>query len=266
MCLILIAYRHHPRYRLVLAANRDEFYERPTQALENWPDHPEIAAGRDLKKMGTWLGVARNGRLAAITNYREAGVQRKDAPSRGHLVADFLTGRIPATAYLQQLRDSGQLYNGFNLIIDDTRGLYYFSNRGGSGYPLQPGIHGLSNHLIDTDWPKVRNGKSRMAAILAEDANDIRRDQLMRLLQSQNSVPDDQLPETGVGRQWERVLAPIFITSPTYGTRASSILTMDYQGDVHFTEVTWDQARSEPTRMDQKDIRFKIQSSEAIAG
>jgi len=259
MCLILLAYQHHPRYRLVLAANRDEFYDRPTRALDFWPDHPDIAAGRDLKQMGTWMGITRKGRLAAITNYREAGVQRADAPSRGHLVADFLAGQIPAPRYLQQLRNSGQHYNGFNLIISDDRGLYYYSNRGGPAASLQAGIYGLSNRLINTDWPKVRHGRDRLTDILAENEHDIDRDRLMELLQSQNLAPDDQLPDTGVGRQWERILAPIFITSPTYGTRASSLLTIDHQDKVHFTEITWDQSRSKPTRLDQKDIRFKIQ-------
>ncbi len=261
MCLILLAYQHHPRYRLVLAANRDEFYNRPTQALGFWPDHPEIAAGRDLKQKGTWLGVTRKGRVAAITNYREAGLQKADAPSRGHLVADFLADHIPAPRYLRQLRNSNRHYNGFNLIIGDDQGLYYYSNRGGPAASLQAGIYGLSNRLINTDWPKVRYGRDRLADILPKEEYEIDRDQLMELLQSQNLAPDEQLPDTGVGLQWERILAPIFITSPTYGTRCSSLLTIDHQGGVHFTEITWDQARSKPIPMGQKDIRFKIQSS-----
>lgn len=259
MCLILFAYQHHPRYRLVLAANRDEFYNRPTRALEFWPDHPEIAAGRDLKQMGTWLGITRKGHLAAITNYRQAGVQMADAPSRGHLVADYLAGQIPAPRYLQQLSKSDQHYNGYNLIISDDQGLYYYSNRGGPAVSLQTGIYGLSNRLINTNWPKVRHGRGRLADILAEDDHDIDRDRLMKLLQNQNIAPDDQLPDTGVGLQWERILAPIFIASPTYGTRASSLLTIDHQGEVHFTEITWDQTRSKPTLANQKDIQFKIQ-------
>jgi uncharacterized protein with NRDE domain len=262
MCLILFAYRYHPRFHLILVANRDEFFDRPTRALGFWPDHPEIAAGRDLKQMGTWLGITRKGRLAAITNYREAGAPKTDAPSRGHLVADFLAGHIPAYQYLQQLGSSDQDYNGFNLIIGDDQGLYYHSNRGGSICNLQPGIYGLSNRLIDTDWPKVRDGKTRLDDILAEDEHTISRNALLELLQSQNVAPDDQLPETGVGIQWERVLAPIFITSPAYGTRASSLLTIDHRGEVHFTEITWDPARPTPTPMDQKDIQFKIQRPE----
>jgi uncharacterized protein with NRDE domain len=260
MCLILLAYRHHPRYRLILAANRDEFYERPTQALAFWPDHPEIAAGRDLKQMGTWLGITRQGRLAAITNYREIGVQRVDAPSRGLLVADFLALQIPTPQYLRQLHHTGHLYNGYNLVVGDAQGLYYYSNRGGPASVLQPGIYGLSNRLLNTDWPKVRHGKARLAALVTANGDDVDRQQLMELLQDQNIAPDDQLPNTGVGPEWERILAPIFIKSPTYGTRASSLMTIDYQGNVQFTEITWHQAGAKPTLVDEKQIHFRIQS------
>lgn len=261
MCLILFAYRYHPRYQLVLAANRDEFYERPTRALDFWPDHPAIAAGRDLKQMGTWLGVTCSGRLAAITNYREVGVQSTDAPSRGHLVADFLAGHTQAPRYLEQLKNGGHLYNGFNLILGEPQGLYYYSNRGGPASPVEPGIHGLSNRLLDTDWPKVRNGKAAMADILANNKDEIHRQSLLDLLQDQNVAPDEQLPDTGVGLQWERVLAPIFITSPGYGTRSSSLLTIDYGGEVDFTEITWQQAREKPRTQEKKHIHFTIEKT-----
>jgi uncharacterized protein with NRDE domain len=257
MCLILIAYRRHPRYPLILAANRDEFYERPTQALEFWPDQPEIAAGRDLKRMGTWLGISRQGRLAAVTNYREAGVQRPEAQSRGHLVADFLAGCATAPDYLHRLRTNGHLYNGFNLIIGDARGLYYYSNRGGKPSLVQPGIHGLSNHLLDTHWPKVSDGKSKLAAILAENKSDIDRQRLLEALQDQSVPPDNQLPDTGVGPAWERMLAPIFIASPAYGTRCSSLLTIDTNGEVDFTEITWHSAKASPTLKGEQHIQFR---------
>jgi uncharacterized protein with NRDE domain len=258
MCLILFAYRHHPHFPLILAANRDEFYERPTRALGFWSDQPEIAAGRDLKRMGTWMGINRRGRLAAVTNYREPGVQKVEAQSRGRLVTDFLGGRIPAPDYLRQLRATGHLYNGFNLILGDVQGLYYYSNRSGTASTVPPGIHGLSNHLIDTRWPKVRTGKSRLAAILAESKKDIDRQRLLHALQDQSIPPDDQLPDTGVGPAWERMLAPIFITSPTYGTRCSSVLTIDKDGQLDFTEISWRPAKASPTAMDERRIRFRI--------
>lgn len=258
MCLILFAYQHHPRYPLILAANRDEFYDRPTRALGFWPDQPEIAAGRDLKRMGTWLGINRQGRLAAVTNYREGGVQRPEALSRGQLVTDFIAGRAAAPAYLQKLHANGHLYNGFNLIVGDARRLYYYSNRGASPSPVQPGIHGLSNHLLDTHWPKVRDGRSKMAAILAEGNTVIRRQRLLEALEDQSVAPDDQLPDTGVGPEWERMLAPIFITSPDYGTRCSSLLTIDREGEVDFTEITWHPAQAGPTLKSEKHIRYRI--------
>lgn len=258
MCLILFAYRHHPRYPLILAANRDEFYDRPTQTLDFWTDRPEIAAGRDLKRMGTWMGVTRHGRLAAVTNYREAGIQKPEALSRGQLVTDFLAGHTTAPDYLRGLHANGHLYNGFNLIVGDTRGLYYYSNRGGTVSPVQPGIHGLSNHLLDTHWPKVRDGKSRFAAILAEDENHIHRSKLLEALQDQSVPPDNQLPDTGIDPAWERVLAPIFITSPVYGTRCSSLLTVDRDGGVDFAEITWRPAEARPVIKDRRHIHFRI--------
>jgi uncharacterized protein with NRDE domain len=257
MCLILFAYRHHPRYPLILAANRDEFFDRPTQALEFWPDQPEIAAGRDLKRMGTWLGINRRGHLAAVTNYREAGAQRPEARSRGKLVTDFLTGNTAAPDYLYRLHANGHLYNGFNLIVGDARSLYYYSNRAGRVSAVQPGIHGLSNHLLDTHWPKVRDGKSRLASIIAEDDNHIPRQRLIEVLQDQSIPPADQLPDTGVGPVWERMLAPIFITSPVYGTCCSSILTIDTDGEVDFTEITWHPAETRPTLKGEKHIKYR---------
>jgi uncharacterized protein with NRDE domain len=258
MCLILFAYQHHPRYPLILAANRDEFFNRPTQALAFWPDQPGIAAGRDLKRMGTWLGLNRHGRLAAVTNYREAGVQRPEARSRGHLVADFLVGNTTAPDYLRRLHANGHRYNGFNLIMGDARELHYYSNRGVAPTPVQPGIHGLSNHLLDTPWPKVCKGQSKMAAILAEDDTNIDRQRLLEALEDQSAPPDDQLPDTGLGAEWERMLAPIFITSPDYGTRCSSLLTINTHGEVHFTEITWQPAASRPILKGRKHIQFKL--------
>ncbi len=157
MCLIVFAWRQHPDFPLIVAANRDEFYERPTLAADFWADHPEVLGGRDLKEMGTWLGITRKGRFAALTNYRDPLHVRADAPSRGWLVRDFLTGERGAEDYLARLRDRGAAYNGFSLILGDAAGLYYYSNRGEEGpAALAPGVYGLSNHLLDTPWPKVR--------------------------------------------------------------------------------------------------------------
>jgi uncharacterized protein with NRDE domain len=167
MCLILIAWQAHPDYPLVVAANRDEFFARPTAAAAFWPDAPQVLAGRDLEAGGTWLGVSRQRRFAALTNYREGGRQRVDARSRGALVADFLTSRASPVAYLTQLETAAAEYNGFNLVVGDGESLAYYSNRG-DGQPrwLKPGIYGLSNHLLDTPWPKLASAKAAFAAAL----------------------------------------------------------------------------------------------------
>lgn len=259
MCLILFAYHSHSQFRLIMAANRDEYYQRPTRALEFWPDYPDIAAGRDQQESGTWLGITRKGRLAAVTNYREIGSKKDGAPSRGDLVADFLVGNMPPDLYSQKLRREGDRYNGFNLIFGDAEQIYYFSNRCRiPAQPISPGIHGLSNRLLDTDWPKVRKGKARLAAILARNDEARFRKQLWDLLKSQETAPDAQLPETGVGRAWERILAPIFITSAAYGTRSSSLLTVSYDGMVEFSEITWTPAQTRPTPINQKKLCFTI--------
>lgn len=258
MCLILFAYRYHPRYRLVLAANRDEFYDRPTQALQFWTDHPGIAAGRDSRQMGTWLGITRSGRLAAVTNYRDAGLQKRNAPSRGHLVADYLADTISPAFYLEKLHKVSHRYNGFNLIVGDSRDLCYYANRDGQVKILPPGIHGLSNHLLNTAWPKIIAGKSRLAEILKKGEPDLAHAEIVGLLQDQSIPPAGELPHTGVGLEWEKILAPIFITSPSYGTRSSSILTIDYRGEVAYSEITWHPAEATPAVKEQRQIQFTI--------
>ena len=166
MCLILFSFNTQPGFRLILAANRDEFYTRPTRPLSAWTDVPEVYGGRDLKEGGTWLGISRRGRLAALTNYRDPAHQFPQAPSRGLLINRFLTGDIPPADYLEQLQKTAHRYNGFNLLVGDQTGLWYYSNRSNGIVELQPGFYGLSNHLIDTEWPKVSQGKKRLKDLL----------------------------------------------------------------------------------------------------
>lgn len=255
MCLILFAYQCHPRYRLVLAANRDEFYDRPTAPLDFWTDHPQVLAGRDLAQLGTWLGVTRQGRLAAITNYRDPANIKPDAPSRGHLVSDFLTGTLAPWEYLQLLRSSAERYNGYNLLVGDVEGLFYFSNRGGPPIPLHPGIYAISNHLLDTDWPKTRRGKQKLAQVLSKDPN-LSSEDLFSLLHDQALAPDNQLPETGVSKEWEKMLSAIFITSSHYGTRSSSVLLIEMDGGVRFEERSWLPAKDSPQVESARHFRF----------
>lgn len=244
MCLILFSYQTHPAYRLVLAANRDEFYDRPTAAMAYWKDHPDVLAGRDLKGNGTWLGVTRSGRIAAITNYRDPAALMQNAPSRGILIRDFLTGNSSPQHYLAEVSKIGARYNGFNLIAGDTSGLYYYSNRSTGVQQLKPGIYGISNHLIDTAWPKVQRGKALLQHQLnGHEKIDI--EKIWEILADRSRPVDAKLPNTGVGLQWERILAPLFITSPDYGTRCTSIVLIDTSDHITMLERTFIRADHE---------------------
>lgn len=238
MCLILFAYRQHPQYELVLIGNRDEYYARPTAPLAWWHDAPALLAGRDLAAGGTWLGVTRNGRFAAITNYRDPRSARPDAPSRGPLVSDYLKGDCPAWDYLLNLQARAAEYNGFNLLLGDAEGLCYFSNQGGAPQRLEPGLYGLSNHLLNTPWPKVERGRQALALLLQGGAEP-ETAHLLHLLTDRNPADDPDLPDTGAGLAWERLLSPLFITSPDYGTRSSSVLRVSQKRRVTLAEKTW---------------------------
>ncbi|MEW6334494.1 MAG: NRDE family protein [Thermodesulfobacteriota bacterium] len=234
MCLILFAWQHHPDYPLILAANRDEFYERPTAPAAFWQDARGLLAGRDLRAGGTWLGVTRGGRFAALTNYRDPAALKEVAPSRGELVSGYLHGRRTPEAYLRRLRPEAARYNGFGLLAGNPDQLHYFSNRGGSS-AVSPGIHGMSNHLLDTPWPKVERGKQALEGLLERERTPST-ESLLALLADRSRPPDERLPATGVGLEWERVLSPLFIESPLYGTRSSTVLTIDRRGCVTFVE------------------------------
>ena len=238
MCLILMAYRYHPRYPLLIAANRDEFYDRPTAPLACWEDIPQIVAGRDLKEGGAWMGIDRTGRFAAITNYRDPSRVLKDAPSRGHLVSDFLRSAEPARIYLDRLAPKASAYNGFNLVLGDAGGLFYYSNRGDEVQTLVPGLYGLSNHLLDTPWPKLERGRRALRQLL-DSRPDPTPDEMLELLTDRTLAPDSDLPHTGVPLEWERWLSPIFIDAPGYGTRSSTALRVDANGRAWLVEATW---------------------------
>lgn len=238
MCLILFAYNRHPDYRLILAANRDEYYNRPTKPLSFWEDVPAILAGCDLKSKGTWLGVSRSGKIAAVTNFRDPASQKENAPSRGLLVSNFLAGKESPQSYLEHVKTIAQMYNGFNLIAGDESGLYYYSNKGNDIQRIEPGLHGLSNHLLDTPWPKVEKGKADFQTVLAGQGEIILED-IFRILSDRSYPPDDELPDTGVGLERERLLSSIFITSADYGTHSSSIVLMERTGKITFVERTF---------------------------
>ncbi len=236
MCLIVVAWRVHPEYPLVVAANRDEFRARPTAAAARWPDAPQVVAGRDLEAGGTWLGATDAGRFAAVTNVREPG-RPPGARSRGHLTRDFLTGTAPPGDFAAGI--PGEAYSGFNLLLSDGRTLWYRSNRDGAARPLPTGIHGVSNHLLDTPWPKLTTAKARFAEALRRLPDE---SPFFDLLADDEIVPDEALPATGVPLEWERRLSAVFVRSPDYGTRASTLLVRRADGGGFLLERSFDAA------------------------
>lgn len=228
----------HPTYKLILASNRDEYYSRSSSPAAFWKDRPDILAGKDQKADGTWLGITRTGRLGALTNFRDPSSLREDAPSRGDLVDRFLRDTVSPLEYIKSLIPEAEDYNGFNLIVGEKDLFYWYSNRAKGFRRLTAGIYGLSNSLLDTPWPKVIRGKRAVEKVLAEKG-DPAPGAFFKIL-SDRRVPDDkQLPDTGVGIEWERTLAPLFIMSPNYGTRASTVLLVDKRDRVFFTEKTF---------------------------
>jgi len=225
MCLIVFAWQVAPNAPLVLAANRDEFYERPTAPAQWWEDHPEVFAGRDLRSGGTWLGVTKDGRFAALTNVRAPSENRDDRRSRGLLVSDYLTKHIDPEDYIANISRQAENYNGFNLIVGTPDKLIWYNNRdhedSRNGQALAPGLYGLSNDKLDTPWPKVVRTKAQFASLLCQCAP---RDAYFEMLMDTSRPSDCRLPKTGVDLTWERILSAVFIESPVYGTRSSSVL------------------------------------------
>ena len=234
MCLILLALDTHPDYSLVVAANRDEFYDRPTASATFWDQAPAVLAGRDLRAGGTWLGIDRRGRLAAVTNYRQGRREAEVPRSRGRLVSDYLTSGADGRDYIARVERDAALYNGFNLIAGDARALFYYSNREGTVRELGSGVYGLSNHLLDSPWPKVTAGKGGLSALLA-GGGDLLPD-LFALLADRRMAADDLLPRTGVSPEWERLLSSAFIASRDYGTRSSTVVLIGRDGRAVFVE------------------------------
>ncbi len=258
MCLVLVVWRVHPLYPCLVAANRDEFHARPAARAEWWPDHPQILAGRDLEAGGTWLGLTHAGRFAALTNYRDPQQRRTDAPgvvtpSRGALVTAMLESGASVAEGLAYLRGVGANYNAFNLIFSDGERLGIYESVLREGRELGPGIYGLSNHLLDTPWPKVQNAKSRLESALLEMAGTA---PLLALLRDDRPAPDAQLPQTGVSLEWERLLSSAFVRAPDYGTRCSTIIRIDTGGRAYFDEWSWDAVGADIGRT---SLRFELE-------
>lgn len=235
MCLIALAWKAHPKYDLLVAANRDEWRERPTQAASWWRDEPDLLAGRDLQAGGTWMGVTRSGRFAAVTNFRDPSDKRSTALSRGTLVADFLLSLDTPEEFAARLAVRADLFNGFNLLVAAGGVLMYFGSRELEPREVEPGVHALSNHLLDEPWPKVVRARAAMEAALVEPDPAPR---LFDMLSDTRGAEDAELPSTGVGLDWERRLAPPLITGPDYGSRASTVVSFTPEGGVDFEERT----------------------------
>lgn len=238
MCLIFLSVNNHHRYKLIVAGNRDEFYQRKTAPAHFWEDHPDILAGRDLEAGGTWMGISRQGRISVVTNYRDLKNLKPVATSRGHLVSDFLLNGSKPDEYLQEVSSKGNKYNGFNLIVGNQDELHYYSNYKKGPEKISAGLHGLSNHLLNTPWPKVERGKQKVNSLLKD--HDVDPTKLFEVLFNEQRAEDSQLPDTGIGLDRERALSSMFIKSPGYGSRCSTVILIDRTNKVYFSERVYD--------------------------
>lgn len=253
MCLIFISTNNHPKYKLVIAANRDEFYTRKTASVTYWEDHPEVVGGRDLEANGTWMAMTKTGKVGMVTNYRDLKNINPKAPSRGALVSDYLFNGSDSTDYLKDLHLKASNFNGFNLIVGKIDQLFYYSNYQSKIVKLTPGFYGLSNHLLDTPWPKVKKGKKKFQSILEKE--EIDQVDIFELLRDEGTAPDDQLPDTGLDLERERALSAMFIKTPNYGSRCSTVVLVDNENKVTYSERVYDLKKSD---FKQKDFQFEI--------
>jgi len=271
VCLIVFDWRPHASQgpMLTLAANRDEFYARPAAPLGWWPDARELLAGRDLQGGGTWMGITRGGRFAALTNFRAPGAMNPTAPSRGKLVAGFLRDQASPADYLAGIGPRAHLYSGFNLLVGDLakRDLRWFSNCAdipAGGMPvLAAGSYGLSNALLDTPWSKVVAKKAGLLACMGthSDAPVAQRDALFDLMRDPTTAPDATLPSTGLTLERERALSSAYIRLPNYGTRCTTVLQVDSRGCVNMKELGDSTADGQhmDTALESSEYRFQIQ-------
>jgi uncharacterized protein with NRDE domain len=239
MCLLVIAWRVHPHHRLIVAANRDEFHERPAAPLGTWPDAPGIIGGRDIQAGGAWFAVDTRERCGIVTNFREFGRRRRSAPSRGGLIPRFLAGTRSPEDYLRALETDAPGYAGFNLLLADRESLWYASNRADTfARALNPGIYALSNEFLDTPWPKVVRVRERFTKLLERadtDAPGLEAG-LFAMLADRETAPEASLPAGDLPPEWARKLSAPFIVDPAYGTRCSTVLAISPSGALRIAE------------------------------
>jgi len=234
MCLIFLSYKQNKNYPLVVLANRDEFYKRPTQSAHYWEGNPNILAGKDLEGGGTWMGITKNGYMSMLTNYRDIANIKPNAPTRGKLVSDYLQSEQNPKEYLLALSKTGSNYNGYSLITGSFNDPWYYSNYGNKVAQLGTGLYGLSNALLDSKWPKVETGKSMLAPLLVQEKID--KESLFNLMTNTVMAEESHLPETGLPLEKEKAISPMFINIEGYGTRCTTLILVDKNGKVDFTE------------------------------
>jgi len=252
MCLILMALDCHPKYKLVITGNRDEFYDRPTKPAHFWTEEPRILAGIDTVKQGTWTGITTEGRFAAVTVFREPKSYPSNMPSRGLLAAQFLKSRETSAEFMSQLVSRGNLYKGFSLLAGDVDTIYYLSNRENNVRRLDRGLHGLSNNLLDVPWPKVTRGIQALSGCLAGEEVNVA--DIWNIMANRDIPADNELPDTGVGVELERMLGPAFITSSKYGTLATTVIMVDRNNRVKF----WERSFGNPQSGSHTDVYYEF--------
>lgn len=235
MCILFIAYQQHPDFPLIIAANRDEFHERPTSPSMFWEKAPNVLAGTDLQAGGTWMGINKGGKIAALTNIRDPQKIEPDAKSRGMLVSDFLINSPDEDQYLKQLQQNKEEFNGYNLLFGNINQLHVYNNHLNQHDKLQPGFYGLSNAYLNSPWPKINSGVQQLEHY-CESHTKIEFEPLMAILRNDQRASDELLPETGVPIEWERLLSSIFICTEQYGTRSSTILLINNRSEVQWYE------------------------------
>jgi len=245
MCLLTFAWKIHPEYKLIFISNRDEFYHRPTAPLHPWESSPKIWAGKDLEAGGTWMGANEKGDWTALTNYRDLKNIMEEAPSRGMLTLNYLQKEIAPETYLQNIAGKARRYNGFNLLVGNTEEVFYLSNYENKIRKLDKGIYGLSNHLLNTDWFKVRTLRADFEQIIQQ--NSFSEIDFFQILQNTTTPPDEDVQQTGLSKDMERMLAPPFIVSEKYGTNSSTVFLMDYENRVQFFEKYYNTPSKAPT-------------------
>lgn len=254
MCLIVFGLNSHPRYELIMVANRDEFFDRETQNAHYWSGPAHILAGKDLRSGGTWIGVDKSGRLAAVTNFRDFRNLKDEAPSRGQLPIRFLNGNLPAKDFLNSIAKESEQYNGFNLLLKDQSGFFHFSNISKKTSELKEGVHGLSNALMNSPWPKVRKAKEKLSEALS--TQDVENTYLAGLLYDMQLAKDEELLDTGAPLELEKNLSSMFIKIPGYGTRCTTVVKIGVDKAAEFTEIVYNNAGN---TVETQTFQFQIQ-------